>query len=293
MMAKKMYYTEAETAEMLKANNAQLDALVRDGKLRVFMDGDRRMFKTEQVDNMLAKTSPGGAEIELTPADDALGTADPLAKTTLDSGIRDAVRLDQVRPVTPGKEDTAITSEGISIFDEEDLDVEAADPMAKTQIAPSLEDQIAIDGVGSGSGLLDLTRESDDTSLGAELLDGINMEEGAPGESSGLADVGAAGFPAPAEEIEAPVIVEALDRNIGLFQGLTIAAGVLALLVGGIMLAAFVGLVPEYLRWCHVNVAGVGVALVVLTAGAAVGGWYAGKTAIDKKLAMRRAGARV
>ncbi|MCH9002537.1 MAG: hypothetical protein IIC02_08175, partial [Planctomycetes bacterium] len=30
-----------------------------------------------------------------------------------------------------------------------------------------------IDGIGSGSGILDLTKESDDTSLGAELLDEI------------------------------------------------------------------------------------------------------------------------
>ncbi|MCY2925065.1 MAG: hypothetical protein NT031_06430 [Planctomycetota bacterium] len=281
-MAKKMYYTEAEATQMLKANKAQLDALVRDGKLRVFMDGDRRMFKTEQVDAM---TSPGAAsdEIELAPAD--LGNADPMAKTTLDSGIRDAVRLDQVRPIKPGKEDTAITSEGISIFDEEDLDVETADPMAKTQIAPGLEDQVSLDG-------LDLTRESDDTSLGAELLDGINMEEGAPAEGD-VAEVGATCFPAPAEEIEAPVIVEALDRNIGAFQGLALAGGVLALLIGGIMLAGIVGLVPDYLKWFHANTAGVTAGLVVLTGVATAVGWYLGKAAIEQKLAMRRAGGRM
>jgi hypothetical protein len=34
-------------------------------------------------------------------------------------------------------------------------------------------DELSLEGVGSGSGLLDLTRESDDTSLGAELLDEI------------------------------------------------------------------------------------------------------------------------
>ena len=289
-MAKKMYYTEAEATQMLKANKAQLDALVRDGKLRVFMDGDRRMFKTEQVDAM---TSPGAAsdEIELAPAD--LGNADPMAKTTLDSGIRDAVRLDQVRPIKPGKEDTAITSEGISIFDEEDLDVETADPMAKTQIAPGLEDQVSLDGVGSGSGLLDLTRESDDTSLGAELLDGINMGGESPGEPGEIADVGTTSFPTPAEEVDAPVIVEALDRNIGAFQGLALAGGVLALLIGGIMLAGIVGLVPDYLKWFHANTAGVTAGLVVLTGVATAVGWYLGKAAIEQKLAMRRAGGRM
>lgn len=283
-MAKKMYYTEAEATQMLNATKPQLDALVRDGKLRVFMDGDRRMFKTEQVDAML---SPARDEIELTPAD--LGAADPMAKTTLDSGIRDAIRLDQVKPVVPGKDDTAITSEGISIFDEEDLDVETADPMAKTQIAPSLEDQVSIDGVGSGSGLLDLTRESDDTSLGAELLDGINME-GSPAEVGDIADVGMTTFPTPADEIDAPVIVEALDRNVGAFQGLAIAAGVLALVTGGIMLAGMVGLVPSYLNWLHANIGAVTVIMVVLTGIATGAGWYVGKAAVEQKLAMRRAG---
>ena len=287
-MAKKMYYTEAEAAQMLKANKSQLDAFVRDGKLRVFMDGDRRMFKTEQVDAMLSPDAGQEEEIELTPAD--LGAADPMAATTVDSGIRDAVRLDQVKPIKPGKEDTAITSEGISIFDEEDLDVEAADPMAKTQLASGLEDQVSIDGVGSGSGLLDLTRESDDTSLGAELLDGINMEEGPAGE---VGDVGAAAFPSPVDMAEAPVIVEALDRNVGAFQGLVVAAGVLALLVGGIMLAGMVSLVPDYLKWLHTNITGVTVGLVVLSAAAAVAGWYAGKTAVERKLALRQSGARM
>jgi hypothetical protein len=50
--------------------------------------------------------------------------------------------------------------------------------MAQTAISQGVSDQLNLDGVGSGSGLLDLTRESDDTSLGAELLDEI-----APGKT--------------------------------------------------------------------------------------------------------------
>jgi hypothetical protein len=60
-----------------------------------------------------------------------------------------------------------------------DESTEKVDPSAQTSIAPGLNaDQVNIESVGSGSGLLDLTRESDDTSLGAELLDEI-----APGAS--------------------------------------------------------------------------------------------------------------
>jgi hypothetical protein len=51
--------------------------------------------------------------------------------------------------------------------------------MAQTSISAGVGDQVNIEGVGSGSGLLDLTRESDDTSLGAELLDEISPKGGA------------------------------------------------------------------------------------------------------------------
>src|SRR3954468_20455169 len=54
---------------------------------------------------------------------------------------------------------------GITVFDFDDS--QKVDPSAQTAINPSVQDQINLEGVGSGSGLLDLTRESDDTSLGA------------------------------------------------------------------------------------------------------------------------------
>ena len=125
------------------------------------------------------------------------------------------------------------------------------------------------------------------------LLDGINMDGTSGTDVGDVTDVGTTGFPTPAEDVEAPVIVEALDRNIGAFQGLALAAGVLALLVGGIMLAGMVGLVPDYLRWLHTNTTGVTIGLVVLTGVAAGAGWYVGKAAVEQKLAMRRAGGRM
>jgi hypothetical protein len=79
------------------------------------------------------------------------------------------------------KDDTVVSSVGVSVFDEEDLDKDA-DPMAKTILSGSGSGGIGLEGVGSGSGLLDLTRESDDTSLGAEFLEEIYpAEEGAEG----------------------------------------------------------------------------------------------------------------
>lgn len=81
-----------------------------------------------------------------------------------------------------GKDDTVVSSVGVSVFDEEELD-ESADPAAKTAMSASAGGT-GLEGVGSGSGLLDLTREGDDTSLGAELLDEIY-----PSDESGTGTV--------------------------------------------------------------------------------------------------------
>src|SRR5829696_1241104 len=50
-----------------------------------------------------------------------------------------------------------------------------------------------LEGVGSGSGLLDLTRESDDTSLGA-VLDEITPSRGGRGGTMSGGDAGLVGF---------------------------------------------------------------------------------------------------
>jgi hypothetical protein len=75
------------------------------------------------------------------------------------------------RPGSSGLSGTAAGRSGISIFGGDES--EPADPSAQTNIASNVPDQVSLESVGSGSGLLDLTRESDDTSLGAELLDEI------------------------------------------------------------------------------------------------------------------------
>ena len=53
-----------------------------------------------------------------------------------------------------------------------------------------MDDDLTLESVGSGSGLLDLTRESDDTSLGAELLEEVYSSDDdnfeIPANASGL-----------------------------------------------------------------------------------------------------------
>ena len=271
-MAKKMYYSDAEAAGKLKVSMAELANLAKQGKLRVFMDGARQMYRAEEVDAMSAKSGTG--EIVLSPAD----TSETISLS----------EADNTKP--PSKEDTVITAEGISIFDSEDLEIETADPMAKTQIAPSIEDQTSLEGVGSGSGLLDLTRESDDTSLGAEVLDHIDME-GAVG--SGIA--GEISEPpvyvTPQQEV---VVVESaaetMDASSGFFGGMAIGAALVSILLGIIVMASIQDTVPGFVAGMAGNIAMVLVGCVVVILIAAVGGLLMGKAVAARQAAMRTFG---
>ena len=81
--------------------------------------------------------------------------------------------------------------------------------MAKTLMTGG-DEHLGLDGSGGGSGLLDLTRESDDTSLGAELLEGIDMGDTAATMAQSV-DVTqqAPGEEAESEAMMAPAGVEA------------------------------------------------------------------------------------
>lgn len=74
-------------------------------------------------------------------------------------------------PARPAAADAG--KKGISVFDEDELQIDA-DPMGETRISAGIDE---LEAVGSGSGLLDITQESDDTSLGAALLDVISPTE--------------------------------------------------------------------------------------------------------------------
>ena len=84
---------------------------------------------------------------------------------------------------------------GINVFGDDD---EKVDPMAQTAISSAPVADLNLEGIGSGSGLLDLTRESDDTSLGAELLDEISpgakkKRSVAPPDTGAMTAVGGSG----------------------------------------------------------------------------------------------------
>ncbi len=181
------------------------------------------------------------SEIGLLPTDGEQGDTASLssADSAVDLGLSgsDVIKLESADDVEKkAKEDTRITSAGISVFDDDEMDIDA-DPMGKTHDAPAVED---FDAVGSGSGLLDLTRESDDTSLG-QILDVISPTEGADTESepaleddvivadvadSGMADVAAAeaafetGMPVAATRRAVSAMAGSVPLNICMVLGL-------------------------------------------------------------------------
>ena len=175
MMAK-MYYSEPETCEILGLDVDGLMEHVNTGRLQMYQDGPKHVYKASDVDNLKDELGPVSDDDDISLAETVI-TESYVEPQDESISLAD-VDLELDAPAEIRKEDTVITAAGISIFDDEDLEIEEADPMAATQIAPSLDDQVALDGIGSGSGLLDLTRESDDTSLGVEVLDHIDMEGG-------------------------------------------------------------------------------------------------------------------
>ena len=169
----KMFYNLQEVAEKLGISEEKVRELGANGKLQVFRDRDKVMFKRDKVDDLAlsdefaAKSdsvsdmtgSGTGISLQTSGSASATGSGFDLA----DSGVIDA------------KADSGQDS-GINIFDADEVD--SADPMAQTQVTQASDDEdLALESVGSGSGLLDLTRESDDSSLGAELIEEIQLSD--------------------------------------------------------------------------------------------------------------------
>lgn len=220
----KMFYTQEEAAKQLGMSVDDLKQMVRDGRLREFMDNGP-VYRVEDINKMSG--------------------ASPV------SGETDVVDLELVddSDEQASKEDTVITSAGISVFDDEDLEIEA-DPMAQTQITPSVEDQISLEGTGSGSGLLDLTREADDTSLGAELLEEI-YPTGPSVESADVVSV-----PEPESAVGAPPmmgggagqVIEAADPSAAAFTGMAVVGVLAALFLGLVITAVSQDVWPDFLK---------------------------------------------
>lgn len=288
----KMFYSAKEASERLGKSEDELKALVRDGKLREFRDAGSVNYKVSDVDGLASKTpaksakpapaSFGGSqsgEIVLEPVEDSSVALAPSASDVVSlEGVDAEDTAIGARMAKKAKEGSAVASVGVNVFDDDDLD-EHVDPLAQTAVTDVAG--LGIEGIGSGSGILDLTREADDTSLGAELLEEIYTgEEGeaeaGEGATAEMGEATRAGLDEalPAEgaegeeaaEVGATTVVAAKPRAVvtkvieyapdALSSSLT-AAVVVAVAVmwfGGLGAAALVrGVTPAILRSVYDN----------------------------------------
>lgn len=272
----KMFYSMEETKAALGRNEEGIKQLSREGRLREFRDGQKLMFKADQVETLKAELAGASAEISLAPAEPeipapqesaggiplaadthsaapAAPAASPeddllaLAGGTNAPGASAAGLTGMGGPGASTSGTSAGSRGGITIFDVDDS--QRVDPSAQTAInsSPSAEQIASIESVGSGSGLLDLTRESEDTSLGAvfDEMPAGKSAAGAPGRSA----VGFDAKPEPVIEksrpmpsIAPPTYVEAPDP-IGAGIG---AAALAAVLCVGFSLAILGGALLGY-----------------------------------------------
>lgn len=250
----KMFYTLQETAEKLGVGESDIKQMATQGKLQQFRDRDKLMFKRDQVDSLAAAKNEDSRAGDLGVSSGAI----PLDETGLStgeipmaaSGSRDQIDLAMDDADLPGakkggknKSEDSRMATGISVFDAGEID--EADPHTQTIVKPvDDEEELALESVGSGSGLLDLTQESDDTSLGAELLDeiypggeGSDAKVQSPASSSGAFEPaafggsGSSGLEYAAAGGGGTLVVEAVEEEDPAGNGLSIGMLLVALTV--------------------------------------------------------------
>lgn len=195
----KMFYTIEEAAEKLGVDATKVKEMAESGRLNQFRDRDKVMFKVDQVDKLAAESGGDDASADDAAAGGESGGGDAsedsgeiqIAESAANEDtdaidLASEVEADHDQPQRSSSDRAGDT--GVSVFDADEVD--AADPMAQTVVSdspPADDEELALESVGSGSGLLDLTRESDDTSLGAELLEEIYPSSGSAeaGEGQG------------------------------------------------------------------------------------------------------------
>lgn len=227
----KLFYSIEEAADRLGKSESEVQQMAETGQLQEFRDRDRLMFKVEQVD-LLAGDH----------ANEDTGETIPLADSGGLEGISLASESGSAMNLESPKEQT-----GISIFDAEDT--EEADPAAATMVTEQTPD-FSGDPTASGSGLLDMTREADDTSLGADLLEDIYSGD-TGGETVGESVAGVGAGEALFEETgEAPdsggpvtiISAETLDSGwSGIAAGVSVGVLLVVALALGAVLTSLIG----------------------------------------------------
>ncbi|MFO0840617.1 MAG: hypothetical protein U1D55_19075 [Phycisphaerae bacterium] len=286
----KPFYSMDEVCAKLGKTQDDVRAMVRDGSLREFRDAGKVFFRAEDVDKFgrAAGGSPGDSgEIVLESAEDELPSLGTKGGTSI-------IGLEPADEEKRRKEGTHISTGGVGVFDADEVEIDA-DPLAKTHITTGATDQVALEGTGSGSGLLDLTREADDTSLGAELLDEIypGEEEAAkpsrptparvetPAEEEAEEEEPVMEAPSGGETLVAPIAVG--DPTEGMFGGLLVGALIPLGVAASVVAGALQGFVPSYGLALSNNFLYLVLGAILVPALALLIGWFVGRAAAPRR----------
>lgn len=286
----KMFYTLEEAKTVLGRSEEDIKQFAREGRLREFRDGPRLMFKADQVEQLRAEVAAGGDQVDLGVSDSggmidlvdttgASGTSITLADTNAGQGTAFALKSGTGAGMQQAKEDTALAADlglsgtaggmpspglrpsgsgigsgtgsraGINVFGADEIPG-IVDPMAQTAITPSAS-EINLESVGSGSGLLDLSRERDDTSLGA-VLEEINPSAGTgmPAADTGMG--AGVDLEEPRGGIDraplAPTYVQAYDPMAPAFGWAALGGALVAMFGIFALISGVLGTWPSMLR---------------------------------------------
>jgi excisionase family DNA binding protein len=191
-----MFYSIREVAEKLGKSEDEVRQLVKAGQLREFRDGPNLLFKMDEVAGLMGDTGvmaakkggekPAAPQQKPEEEEEILLAPETPGKTvdsTPDNDIRGQASSPLGEEIELTDADTQIVEEGIKVLGETDTAEALKDTgdetfkglgetPAKEASLEEIEKDVSLDTFGSGSGLLDLSLQADDTSLGG-ILDEI------------------------------------------------------------------------------------------------------------------------
>ena len=207
----KLFYTLEETCERLGKTEQEVRDMSSSGQLEEMRDGDQILFKRQQIDLLRGEEEQSIEELDFDLSSTGSSVGFDLSDSTTEKTEEesDPIGEDEASPSSSGYglSDSG-TGLGLGGSSASGLDLSGSgfgfelgdsgsaagldlgdssadsglgiafdggedDASAETRVADAVDEELSLESIGSGSGLLDLTRESDDTSLGAELLDEV------------------------------------------------------------------------------------------------------------------------
>jgi hypothetical protein len=202
-----MFYSLQEVVSKLNKTEEEIKEIIKQGRLREFRDGPNLLFKVDEVEALMSDTSMAAsqgtsAKVEQVTEEDEISLAPESSESPAEESE------------SAGADTTAMTGEGIEVLGETDDDYKLADDtLSETKVVPDeglladdtlgetkaaageasleeIEEDVNLDTFGSGSGLLDLSLQADDTSLGG-ILDEIYTPEGEEAAEASAVEVAA------------------------------------------------------------------------------------------------------